>query len=340
MNERRTQYDISNKVNVSDSHQVQLAVLEILDDVYPNLNHQVLQKAFEDCHQLFEGEHPDYQPCDALYHDEQHTLDMTLALARLISGHEKKVAENERIGADRAILGIITALYHDSGYMLRKDDHEHHNGAEYTLTHVSRSAEYLRRYFEKINMAELAQHSANMVHYTGFEVAPEHIILPDQQTHLVGHMLGTADLIAQMSDRCYLEKCYERLYVEFVLAGIAVQIDEKGNEHIIYASAKDLLRKTPMFFEYEVKVRLDKIFNKAYQYEEFHFNGQYSYVQYLQDNQDRLKTILEADDFSLLRRKPPENYGTQTFPGLEKYLNQYPQQKALFKAKLSRPKIF
>ena len=63
MNERRTQYDISNKVNVSDSHQVQLAVLEILDDVYPNLNHQVLQKAFDDCHQLFVGSHTDYPPC-------------------------------------------------------------------------------------------------------------------------------------------------------------------------------------------------------------------------------------------------------------------------------------
>ena len=340
MNERRTQYDICNNVDVTDSHQVQLAVLEILDDVYPNFNHQMLQKAFDECHQLFIGEHPDYLPCDALYHDEQHTLDMTLALARLISGHEQKVTADQRIGPERATLGIITALYHDSGYMLRKDDQKHHNGAEYTLTHVSRSAEHLKHHFNKIGEAELALHSANMVHYTGLEVAPEDIILPDQQTHLVGHMLGTADYIAQMADRCYLEKCYERLYVEFVLAGIAVQVDEQGKEHTIYESAEDLLRKTPIFYENNVKIRLEKIFNNVYQYEDSYFKGEHSYIQNVQQNQDRLVEILEAEDLNLLRREPPENYGTQTFPGLEKYLTQHPQQKAVFKAKQSSPKIF
>ncbi|MDH5611897.1 MAG: hypothetical protein OEY66_05520 [Gammaproteobacteria bacterium] len=332
MNNRRSQYDISNSVNVSDCQQVQQAVLEILDDVYPGFNTQLLQKAFEDCHQLFEGEHPDYLPCDALYHDKQHTLDMTLALSRLINGHDRSVTKEKRIGADRAILGIITALYHDSGYIRHKHDHKHHNGAEYTLTHVSRSAEYLQRYFHKINRSELAQYSANMVHYTGMEVAPTQIKLPDQQTHLVGHMLGTADLIAQMSDRCYLEKCYERLYIEFVLAGIAIQVDKNGKEHIIYGSAEELLRKTPEFFECEVKNRLNNIFNKVYQYEDNHFEGKYSYIQDLQNNQDRLVVILDAGDFKLLRRRPPENYGTKTFPGLEAYLNQYPKKTAFLEA--------
>jgi len=333
MKKRRSQYDVSDSVNVSDSYQVQQAVLEILDDVYPDFDRQILQKAFEDCHQLFDGEHPDYHPCDTLYHDKQHTLDMTLALTRLINGHERSITKDKRIGADRAILGIITALYHDSGYLRRKHDRKHHNGAEYTLTHVSRSAEYLKRYLHKINKGELAQHSANMVHYTGLEVAPAHIRLPDPQTHLVGHMLGTADLIAQMSDRCYLEKCYERLYIEFVLAGIAIQVDKDGKEHVIYASAEDLLRKTPGFFEREVKIRLDKLFNKVYQYEDSHFKGKHSYIQNVHQNQDYLQKVLEANDFELLRRKPPENYGTQTFPGLEEYLNQYPQQKALLKAR-------
>ncbi|MDH3342617.1 MAG: hypothetical protein OEM07_02740, partial [Gammaproteobacteria bacterium] len=232
-----------------------------------------------------------------------------------------------------AILGIITALYHDSGYMRRKHDYKHHNGAEYTLTHVSRSAEFLKRYFHKINLGEQAQISASMVHYTGLEVAPANIRLPDTKTHLVGHMLGTADLIAQMSDYCYLEKCYQRLYVEFVLAGIAVQVDQKGKEHIIYGSAEDLLRKTPAFFEREVKTRLDNVFNKSYQCEQAHFHGKHSYIKNVEKNQARLSKILKNEDFSLLNRKPPENYGTRNFPGLEIYLDQYPQQKGKFAAR-------
>ncbi|MDH5388151.1 MAG: hypothetical protein OEY06_06860 [Gammaproteobacteria bacterium] len=333
MTERRSQYDISNTIDISDTYQVQQAVLDVFADVYPTFNRQTLQRAFEDCNQLFDGEHPDYLPCDTLYHDKQHTMDMTLALSRLINGHDRSVAESERIGPDRAMLGIITALYHDSGYMRRKYDRKHHNGAEYTLTHVSRSAEYLKRYFHKIDMGELAQHSANMVHYTGLEVSPAQITLPDEKTHKVGHMLGTSDLIAQMSDRCYLEKCYQRLYIEFVLAGIAVQIDKQGKEHIIYDSAEDLLRKTPSFFEHEIKIRLDKLFNKVYEYETAYFKGEFSYIQGINKNLELLQKILATNNFEILNRKPPENYGTENFPGLEEYLNQYPQQKARFKAK-------
>jgi hypothetical protein len=333
MKDRRSQYDISNTVDISDAYQVQQAVLEVFADVYPTFNRQALQRAFEDCNKLFDGEHPDYLPCDTLYHDKQHTMDMTLALSRLINGHDSSVAKDERIGSDRAVVGIITALYHDSGYMRRKHDRKHHNGAEYTLTHVSRSAAYLKRYLHKINLGEYSQVSANMVHYTGLEVAPTHIRLPDEKTHMVGYMLGTSDLIAQMSDRCYLEKCYQRLYIEFVLAGIAVQVDAQGKEHIIYASAEDLLRKTPSFFEREIKIRLDKLFNKVYEHENIYFKKKFSYMEGVYQNLEQLKKILESNDFSVLNRRPPENYGTENFPGLDEYLNLHPQQKGLYRAR-------
>ena len=47
---------------------------------------------------------------------------------------------------------------------------------------------------------------------------------------LIGHILGTADLNAKMSDRCYLEKCLDRLYPKFVLDGLAARHDKQGNE--------------------------------------------------------------------------------------------------------------
>ena len=330
MKQRRSKYDVTNTVDLHDAGSVSEAIIDTLGNSINRLDKSTLKRAVEDCHRLFIGEYSNYLPCDTLYHDQQHTFDMTLALARLIDGHERVADKDNHIGAERALIGIITALYHDSGYMRRAADHKHHNGAEYTLTHVSRSAEFLKRYLHKIGLGEHAQISSQMVHYTGYEIAPEHIRLPDQKLHTLGYMLGTADLIAQMSDRCYLEKCRDRLYPEFVLGGIAIQIDDKGKEKVVYSSGEDLLRKTPAFYEHEVEQRLNQLFNKVYEFEKIHFDGNRLYINALGQNQSRLKKILEKDEFSMLRRRPPENYGTRNFPGLEDYLDQHPlyQSKA------------
>ncbi|MCK4833831.1 MAG: hypothetical protein KAT12_03605 [Gammaproteobacteria bacterium] len=327
MRDRRSTYDITDDVQLTYADSVCDAVCTIFRSAFNQFNEAALKQAFEDCERLFEGDYSTYLPCDTLYHDKQHSMDMTLALARLINGHERSAAKDERLGAERAVIAIITALYHDSGYMRHEHDHRHFNGAEYTPIHVSRSADFLKRYLHKINMGEYSQLAANMVHYTGYEIAPAHIRLPDEKWHMIGHMLGTADLIAQMSDRCYLEKCRDRLYPEFVLGGMAVKVDEKGNETVIYESGEDLLKKTPAFYENEVETRLNKLFKKVYSYEIAHFEGEKHYINGLGRNQSRLKNVLKNNDFGMLRRRPPENYGTKNFPGLETYLNQHPLKK-------------
>ena len=327
MRYRRSNYDITNEVKLDSADSTRDAVLTIFRSAFQKFNESALNQAFEDCERLFDGDFPGYLPCDTLYHDKQHSMDMTLALARLINGHERSVTRDKRIGEERAVIAIITALYHDSGYLRHKQDHRHFNGAEYTLIHVSRSADFLKRYLHKISMGQFAQIAANMVHYTGYEIAPENIRLPDEKWHLLGQMLGTADLIAQLSDRCYLEKCRDRLYPEFVLGGLTVKTDEQDNEVLLYESGEDMLRKTPAFYENDVENRLNKLFNKAYRYEIAHFDGEAHYVKGLGQNQARLKKVLKADDFSMLRRRPPENYGTRNFPGLEAYLNIHPLKK-------------
>ena len=37
----------------------------------------------------------------------------------------------------------------------------------------------------------------------------------------LGFMIASSDLMVQTADRCYLEKCRDRLYPEFVLGGVA-----------------------------------------------------------------------------------------------------------------------
>ncbi len=328
MRNRRSDYDITDDVHLTSADSVRDAVLTIFRSTYTRFNASAIKQAFEDCERLFEGDYGSYLPCDTLYHDKQHSMDMTLALARLISGRERSVIKSERINADYAVIAIITALFHDSGYIRHDHDHRHFNGAEYTAVHVGRSAEFLKRYLHKIGLGEYAQISANMVHYTGYEVAPENIRLPERKLHLLGYMLGSADLIAQMSDRCYLEKCRDRLYPEFVLGGLDRSIDEDGNEVMLYESGEDLLRKTPHFYEHVVDARLNDLFGQSYNFEKAHFDGQRPYINQLGKNQAYLKKVLAKDDFTMLRRIPPENYGTRNFPGLDAYLDQYPLKKA------------
>ena len=311
MKNRHSQFDVSNSVRVSDTQAVSDAVCDIFHSCYLHTDDSRVKRAFEDFDRLFDGHFKGYHGCDTLYHDKQHTLDMTLALARLIDGHERHSDSHHTFGAKLTTLAIITALFHDSGYIRELHDQKHQNGAEYTRIHVSRSATFLRKYLNMVGMGEYAEIAANMVHYTGYEVAPENITLPDEKFHLLGYMIGTADLIAQMSDRCYLEKCRDRLYPEFQLGGLAEIKTQDGANQVVYASGEDLLHKTPAFYNIEVQNRLNILFKKVYRFAEEHFGGKNLYMDSLQNNIEYINRLIKQDSIELLRRLPPENPATR-----------------------------
>ena len=147
--------------------------------------------------------------------------------------------------------------------------------------------------------------SSMIVHFTGFELDLDKIELDDPRDAICGHLIGTADLIAQMADRCYLEKCRDRLYKEFVLGGIAVESAGPGEYLVRYESGIDLLRKTPGFYQQVSKERLELKFNRAYRYIEVLYDGANPYVEAIKMNLMHLLRILKTSDWQLLRRSPP-----------------------------------
>ncbi len=313
MKNRHSEFDVTNSVHVNNTQAVCDAVCDIFHACYHRGNDSYIRRAFEDFDNLFEGLFKGYQACDTFYHDKQHTLDMTLALTRIIDGHERQSDSHHTFGAKLTSIAIITALFHDSGYIRETHDQKHHNGAEYTRIHVSRSATFLRKYLTLIGLGEFAEIAASMVHYTGYEVAPENIHLPDEKLHILGYMVGTADLIAQMSDRCYLEKCRDRLYPEFVLGGMTEAIKEDGSKQVIFESADDLLFKTPAFYESEVQKRLNNIFKSVYKYAESHFGGDNLYLVALQQNIGHIEQMIRENTIDQLKRMPPANMGSEIF---------------------------
>jgi hypothetical protein len=231
-------------------------------------------------------------------------LDVTLAMARLMDG----CARSNRGGVltGRLFLyGIVTALYHDCGYIRHRKDTRHMNGAEYTKVHVSRGGRFLEEYLHKLGMGDLAPVASRTLHFTGYEIPIDRIRV-DPEYRLIGNLLGSADILAQMADRCYLEKCYDRLYPEFVLGGIARQAADNGKEQVVFGSAAALIFETPRFYESAHK-RLREELGACCDYGEKHFDGENLYLTELQKNVQHATRIAAERDISMLRRQPPQN---------------------------------
>lgn len=302
---RRNDYDVTNKVNTTEPASVASEVSRLFLELYPGAPTEILERSFTDLTRLYQGEHPGYWACDTGYHNLQHALDVTLAMARLMDGYERARERAEALGARLFAFGVVAALFHDIGYLRRINDMRHKNGAEYTLTHVTRGARFVEEYMRSLGMAELAPIAAQIVHFTGYERPIAKLQVPSPTFRLLGNMLGTADIIAQMADRCYLEKCRDRLYPEFVEGGLAARNGADHRAGVLFDSAEDLVVKTPNFYR-TATVRLDQQLGGAYSYADQHFGGQNLYLDEIDKNIQYAVALAENRDLSMLRREPPQ----------------------------------
>lgn len=300
---RRAEYDVTNEVDTTSPLAVSVHVAQIYETAYRREFPSGVVRVFADVGRLYRGEFPGYHGCETGYHDVQHVLEVTLAMARLMAGCMVG-AGRQAISETRFLVGVVSALFHDIGYLRRVGDTDKRHGAEYTRTHVGRGADFMAWYLPEVGLPELAPAACRIVHFTGYEIPVQHIEV-DPQLRLLGNLLGSADILAQMSDRCYLEKCRDRLYPEFVLGGIARQVDERGEEKVLFASPEDLIFKTPGFFSGAQK-RLEQDLGGVYRYADRCFDGVNLYFLEARKNIDYAQTLAQTGDVSQLRRRLPD----------------------------------
>jgi hypothetical protein len=307
---RRSEFDVTNQIDTTDAPAVEGEVVRIYRELYPGAAADPMSRAFADCARLYKGGDARYHPCDTEYHNIQHVLDVTLAMARLMDGYERGSLRREPLGARMFALGIVCALFHDVGYLRHRKDTRRNNGAEYTMRHVSRGARYLDQYVAQIGVPDWSGVAGQLLHFTGYEIPAERIELRARAQRYLGNMLGSADILAQMADRCYLEKCRDRLYPEFVSAGLASGQDPVSRKPTaLFESADHLLSNTPAFYR-KATLRLVDQLGAAYRYMEVHFNGPNYYVDEVSKNIRYAERIAEASTLAALRRVPP--LGTRT----------------------------
>ena len=273
MKQRRNHYDVTNRIRVSHPQDVAAEATRLLKTLYPTFDAAALSKAFDTFAQLYAGLLPGYVGCDTWYHDAQHSLDCALTTARLIDGHERAAPASGALGPRRALLGLVIALFHDAGY-IRRDGDDAENGAEYTLSHLRRSSEFLEFFLPQIGYADCAALAGRIVHFTGYEMPLDAIDVQNARDRMLGFLVGTADLLAQTADRCYPEKCRDFLYPEFEICGLAGRGRRNGPTPL-YRDRRDLLDGTQRFNEKLWSERLDGYFGGVHRYLGVHFEGQF-----------------------------------------------------------------
>lgn len=256
-------------------------VKHIVSEMFPGFNFEPLDAVFKDTVRLFRGDYPGFQPCNTEYHDLKHTTDTLLAMTRLIHGGALNGLHFSKKGV---LLGLISALLHDSGYILTLG--ESGFGAQYTLTHIDRSIHFLRRYFLEGGYSNKDMDACDVIlKCTGLNVSIPQIHFLSPENEILGKMLGTADLLGQMADRNYLEKL-PFLYREFKQAGI----EGLGTE-------LDFLDNTPGFYEITCE-RLTHDLGGVAVYMRDHFRARWNadedlYMMAIEKNIEYLKFILK-----------------------------------------------
>lgn len=216
-------------------------IKHIVSLIVTDFDFTFLEQVHADMGLLFSGEFPGYRASNTKYHDQEHTCLVALALTRLIHG---LFVQGHEFSRKNIQLGILAALFHDTGLIQTEDDREG-SGAKYTVGHEERSIAFMKKYLSAKNFSTGdLEECASIIKCTILEMPTKEILFQSKQTEIIGKILGTADLLAQMADRYYLEKL-PLLFKEFQEGGI------NG-----YDSELELLKKTEEFYRLVAQARL------------------------------------------------------------------------------------
>ena len=254
---------------------------------------------------LFDGNFPGYKACNTRYHDLFHTLEALLTTVRLMDGYNIK---NEPLSVRLAEDLLNATLLHDTGYIQEDTDYVG-TGAKYTTSHVERSIQFLKKNYEAFEIdRDDIEIFVDLIQCTGLMVKLETVPFSSTEEKLAGCILGTADLLGQMSDRQYLEKLIF-LYYEFKEAGV------KG-----FNTEFDLVRKTVDFYAITMK-RLSESYLNVYLFAQDHFEKRFGidrnlYMVAIDRHMEYLHKIM-ADNTTNFRHKLKRAAWVHTYPHSE-----------------------
>ncbi len=282
---------LSQLIDNSNPKNVIREVFRIFACHYPKKHFRPVRKCYRLTLRLFRGRFTGYQACNTEYHNLSHTLDALLCTARILDGYNLVAGV---IPVAVAVNLLRAALLHDCGYIQEEWDTEG-TGAKYTSNHVERSIAFLMKHGRARGISDSeAEQMSWIIQSTGISVKIDSIPFSSSEIKIAGTMLGTADLLGQMSDRVYLEKLLF-LYYEFREAGIPG-----------FNTEYDIIRKTVDFYEV-TKRKFQDDYMQVYRYVQDHFKERFGidrnlYLEAIDRHIAYLRNII-ADDTTNFRHK-------------------------------------
>jgi hypothetical protein len=279
------------RVQTQDSLAVERETQATYQGLYPEGDPSFVATAFSWLRDIFSGRYKDYQAIDAVYHDLEHTMQGTLCMMRLLSGRAA-VGARPLMPQRMCELGLIAMLFHDTGYLKKRGDHEG-TGAKYTLTHVTRSVLFAEEFLleQGVSIREIRA-VQNMIRCTGVHVDLTRIPFQIEIEKIVGFALGTGDLLGQMSADDYVDKL-PILYAEFEES--ARFYEGKMTGILAFSSADELIRRTPDFWTGYVLPKLEEDFWGLHKFLRRPYpHGPNEYIERVHANMERLRRQLAS----------------------------------------------
>jgi hypothetical protein len=260
-------------------------VLEILDSISPAFDKASIRLVCETVGKLYSGQMPGYRACNTGYHDLQHANNTLLAMARLIHG---AVIEGIDLSEGDIVSGLVAAILHDVGYIQEASDNKG-TGAKHKATHEQRSKDFLSRHGREFGLStrQITDGRA-IIACTDMALDISAVSFSSENIELLGKMLGTADLLAQLGDPAYLEK----------LPALYKECQEAGTNE--YRDELDIIQKAPAFYDIAEK-RLQTTLDSTYRFMTSHFEHRWGqrrniYQEIIDSQKDYLIKVLRIPD--------------------------------------------
>jgi hypothetical protein len=206
--------------------------------------------------EIFSGDSPGFQASSTKYHNLRHTQSVALATIRLLHG---LTIDKYQFPSHVIEQCILCAYFHDTGLLLQTSETAD-SGASYTKHHETRSIRFLNQYLDHHRTPKsFRDDCATIIKFTDLRIDPNALSPLTDEIKLSGQILGSADILAQMANRYYLESL-PYLYQEHLVGGV--------QEH---ASALDLMKHTANFYEHVIGKRLRETFGDVAESMRTHF---------------------------------------------------------------------
>ena len=274
-------------------------IKKILLLVNSSFNSSHIENIYGDIISIFNGNYPGYRASNTKYHNLEHTCSVALATARLIHG----LHVQEHVFSVRIVqLGLIGALFHDTGLIQTARENEG-TGAQYTIDHEERSIVLMKKYLSgKAYSPEDILDCSHIIMCTKLSLPLDEIPFSSEETRTMGKILGSADLIAQMADRNYLEKL-PLLFLEFKEADMAG-----------FETPLELFKYTEEFYHTVARTRLTEELGNVSSAALYHFKTRWQidrdlYAESIRNNIKYMKEITEycVDSYDCLVTKIRRN---------------------------------